>query len=174
MGFSIDKTPPPWRSQLSAIKLSTDERDESSEAIAEFFARLEAAGASATDQAADKLPDALKRFAALAAAVLMVMIGAFAWMQWREADHAKSLAQRERGAEIKYRMMESDRAAIELARMQRNESRYLADLGRQYQLRGDAGTALLLALEGLPDGASSKLGVAERSTVVVDGDTGGI
>ena len=55
MGFTIDKTPPPWRSQLSAIKLSADERDESSEAIAEFFARLEAAGASATDQPADRL-----------------------------------------------------------------------------------------------------------------------
>jgi monoamine oxidase len=55
MGFTIDKTPPPWRSQLSAIKLSADERDESSEAIAEFFARLEAAGVSATDQPADQL-----------------------------------------------------------------------------------------------------------------------
>jgi monoamine oxidase len=55
MGFSIDKTPPPWRSQLSAINLSPGGQEESSEAIAEFFARLEAAGASATDQAADKL-----------------------------------------------------------------------------------------------------------------------
>ena len=36
--------------------------------------------------------------------------------------------------------------------MQRNESRFLADLARQHQLRGDVGTALALALETLPGG----------------------
>jgi monoamine oxidase len=55
LGFTIDKTPPPWRSQLSALNFSAAEREESGEAIGEFFARLEAAGASATDQAADTL-----------------------------------------------------------------------------------------------------------------------
>jgi uncharacterized protein HemX len=89
----------------------------------------------------EHMPDAPKRFAlfgALAAAVLMAMIGGFAWVQWREVDHANSLAQRERETEIsnlQYRMMESDRAAIELARMQRNESRFLADLARQHRRR---------------------------------------
>jgi monoamine oxidase len=57
LGFTIDKTPPPWRrrSQLSAINFSAAEREESGEAIGEFLARLEAAGASATDRAADSL-----------------------------------------------------------------------------------------------------------------------
>ena len=41
-------------------------------------------------------------------------------------------------------------------------------------MRGDAGTALLLALEGLPAGAGGKLQGTEQSTVVVDGGTDGI
>ena len=40
-------------------------------------------------------------------------------------------------------------------------------------MQGDAGTALLLALEGLPAGTDSKLAAAERSTVAVDGGADG-
>lgn len=54
-GYAIDKTPPPWRSQLSAIDLSPGEREARGAAIAEFFARLDAAGDSESDQPGDRL-----------------------------------------------------------------------------------------------------------------------
>ena len=97
--------------------------------------------------------------------VLLAVIGGFAWVQWGEADRAKS----EREAAI--RNLQHQEMAF--TRTQRNESRFLADVARQYQMRGDAGTALLLALEGLPAGTGDKLGVAEQPTVAVDGGTDG-
>ena len=45
----------------------------------------------------ERMPDAPKRFVlfgALAAAVLMAMIGAFAWMQWREARNGRRCRRR--------------------------------------------------------------------------------
>ena len=54
-GYTIDKTPPPWAGQLSAIDLSPDELEERGKAIGEFFARLDEAGGRETDQAADRL-----------------------------------------------------------------------------------------------------------------------
>ena len=55
MGYAIDKTPPPWLSQLSAIEAPSEELAERGKAIGEFFRRLDEAGASETDQAADRL-----------------------------------------------------------------------------------------------------------------------
>ena len=55
MGYAIDKTPPPWLSQLSAIEAPSEELAERGKAIGEFFGRLDEAGASETDQAADRL-----------------------------------------------------------------------------------------------------------------------
>src|SRR5580704_6375745 len=80
---------------------------------------------------------------------LVAMIGGFAFVQWGEADRARSSAQRERDGAI----ADLQHRKAEFARMQRNESRFLADLARQHQMRGDVATALLLALEGLPAGA---------------------
>ena len=98
--------------------------------------------------------------------VLLAMIGGFAWVQWGEADRAKS----EREAAIRNLQHQN----MEFARTQRNESRFLADVARQHQMRGDAGTALVLALEGLPAGTDSKLQVTEQSTIAVDGGMDGI
>jgi len=112
-----------------------------------------------------------------AAAVLMAMISGFAWVKWGEADRAESLAQREGKTgdmNLQRRFMEPTLAEAEFARMQRNVSRFLADLARQHQLRGDVGTALLLALESVPSGAGSKPRVAEQLTVAVEGGTDGI
>jgi hypothetical protein len=70
---------------------------------------------------------------AIAAALLMAVIGVFAGWQWNDAAS------------------ERDRADTKLAEAQTTQSRFLADLARQRRMAGDAGTALLLALEGLPD-----------------------
>jgi hypothetical protein len=99
-----------------------------------------------------------------AATVLVAMISSFAF-KWGEADRAESFARSDTG--LQHRFMEPALAAAEIARMQRNESRFLADLARQYQMRGDAGTALLLALESLPGGASGKVRVTAQSTGAV-------
>src|SRR6516165_1606116 len=98
--------------------------------------------------------------------VLLAVIGGFAWVQWGEADRAKS----EREAAIS----NLQHQALAFARTQRNESRYLADVARQHQVRGDAGTALLLALEGLPDGTDGKPQAREPSTVAADAGMDGV
>src|SRR5262245_64744797 len=90
-------------------------------------------------------------FGITASWALLAMIGGFAWVQWGEADRAKAA----REAAIRNLQQQT----MEFARTQRNESRFLADLARQHQIRGDVGTALLLALEGLPAGTGSKLEV---------------
>ena len=65
-------------------------------------------------------------YGALAAALLMTAVGGFAWFQWGRADR-------------------------ELVKAQTTQSLFLADLARQQRTAGDAGTAILLALEALPD-----------------------
>jgi hypothetical protein len=65
----------------------------------------------------------------------MAAVGIFAWVQWREADRAKLLAQ---AAEYK---------------AERTQSLFLADLAHQQRTAGDAGTAIPLAVEALPDHA---------------------
>jgi hypothetical protein len=81
---------------------------------------------------------------AVAAALLMTFIGGFAWFQSSEADQAKLSALRERD-----RATASERRASE--ERQTTQSLFLADLARQQRAAGDAGTAVLLALEALPD-----------------------
>jgi WD40 repeat protein len=89
-----------------------------------------------------------------AAALLMAIIGGFVWVRSGAADRVAPLAQRDGSGSLQPQRELMGRTAIEVgfARMQRNESRFLADLARHYQLRGDIGTALALALETLPGG----------------------
>ena len=77
---------------------------------------------------------------AIAAALLMAVIGGFAWWQWKNAA-----SERDRATTAE------KRADTRLAEAQTTQSRFLADLARQRRTAGDAGTALLLALGGLPD-----------------------
>jgi hypothetical protein len=70
-------------------------------------------------------------------ALLMVVVVIFAWVKWGEANQAKLVAEGER-----------DRAAT-------TQSQFLADLAWQQRLASDAGTALLLAIEALPDPAAA-------------------
>jgi WD40 repeat protein len=82
----------------------------------------------AVDRAAKERQLRLQRrmtYGALAAALLMTVVGGFAWFQWGEAARARDKAQT-------------------------TQSLFLADLARQHH--GDSGTAILLALEALPDG----------------------
>ena len=84
---------------------------------------------------------------AIAAALLMAVIGVFAGWQWKDAA-----SERDRATAAEKRVAaEKDRADTKLAEAQTTQSRFLADLARQRRTAGDAGTALLLALEGLPD-----------------------
>ena len=76
---------------------------------------------------------------AFAAALLMAVIGGFAWMQWDGADQARK------------------RADAELALAQTNQSRFLAAQASERRAEGDAGTAILLALEGLSVGAAGTM-----------------
>src|SRR6266436_8288579 len=101
------------------------------------------------------------------AAVLVAIISGFAWVKWGRADKAGDMNPQRR-------FMEPTFAEAEFARMQRNVSRFLADLARQHQMRGDVGTALLLALESLQGGAGSNPQVTERLTVAVEGGMDGI
>src|SRR5215831_5706164 len=70
---------------------------------------------------------------ALAATLIMMLIGGFAWFQWAEADRAKLLAQKG------------------IKDLQTTQSLFLAGVARQQRTAGDAGTAILLSLEALPD-----------------------
>jgi hypothetical protein len=96
-----------------------------------------------------------KLAAALAgAAVLMAMIGGFVWMRSGVADRvAPSAGGKGYGSLQAERGTMGRTVEAEFARMQRSESRFLADLAHQYQLRGDVGTALALVLETLSGGA---------------------
>jgi WD40 repeat protein len=74
------------------------------------------------------------------AAILMAINIGYVWMQWNEAT-------RERDRAIKGEAS----AESELQLVLVTQSRFLADLSAQQREKGDAGTALLLALEALPD-----------------------
>jgi hypothetical protein len=89
------------------------------------------------------------------AAVLTAIIGGFVWMNSGVADRVAPSVQRDGYGTPKPQVGRMGRTDIEaeFARMQRNETRFLADLAHQHQLRGDVGTALALALEALPGGA---------------------
>ncbi len=82
-------------------------------------------------------------FGAIAAALLMAVVGGFAWLKWGEADRATQLAQQQKQL-----------AAVQLEEAQREQSRHLENLARQ-KLETDDGTALLLAVEGLPGGTTA-------------------
>src|SRR5262249_17753037 len=97
---------------------------------------------------------------------LLAVIGGFGWVQWGEAGRGQG------GGETGVRELPPPTMGV--ARTQRHRARFLADLARQHQIRGDVGTALLLALEGLPAGTGSKLEVTEQSSGAVDGGTDGI
>jgi hypothetical protein len=90
-----------------------------------------------------------------AMAVLMAIIGGFAWVRLGVADRVIRLAEEQGGGSRPPQRGEIGRTGIEaeFARMQRNELRFLADLAHQHRMRGDVGTALALALEALPGGA---------------------
>ena len=66
--------------------------------------------------------------AAFVVALLMAISGFFGWLQWERAD-------------------------TELRKSQTTQSLFLANLARQQRAQRDAGTAILLALEALPDAA---------------------
>src|SRR5215510_11609599 len=107
-----------------------------------------------------------------AAAVLMAMIGVYAWVQWGKADRAESSSQREGKAgdmNLQRRLLNPTLVDAAFARMQRNVSRFLTDLARQHEMRGDVGTALLLALESLPVDSGSAPQATGQSRVVVGG-----
>jgi hypothetical protein len=98
---------------------------------------------------------------ALAAALVMAIIGGFAWFEWGEAARERDNAAQERdnaarerdnatNAEVRV-TNEKRRADRELVKAQTTQSLFLADLARQQRTAGDAGTAALLALEALPD-----------------------
>jgi DNA-binding beta-propeller fold protein YncE len=90
----------------------------------------------AADRAAKERQLRLQRrvsIGAVAAALLMAIIGVFAWFQWGEADRAKLLAQKG------------------IKDLQTTQSLFLAGVARQQRAAGNAGTAILLSLEALPD-----------------------
>jgi WD40 repeat protein len=92
---------------------------------------------------------------AIAAALLMAVVGVFAGRQWKDAA-----TERDRAIAAENRVAaERDRADTKLAEAQTTQSRFLADLSRQRRAAGDAAAALLLALEGLPDETA---GIARR------------
>jgi hypothetical protein len=101
---------------------------------------------------------------ALAAALLLAIIGGLAWFQWGEAARERDSAAQERdnaarerdnatAAEVRV-TKEKRRADRELVKAQTTQSLFLTDLARQQLTAGDAGTAALLALEALPDEAA--------------------
>jgi WD domain, G-beta repeat len=80
---------------------------------------------------------------AVAAALLMAIFGGLAWFQWSEAARERDNATNEKR-----------RADLQLGKAQTMQSRFLAALAHEQRSAGDAGTALLLALEALPDDTS--------------------
>src|SRR5262245_45031706 len=80
----------------------------------------------------------------------MTSLSVFAWFQWDEAARERDNATK---AEIRV-AGEKERADGALKRTQITQSRFLAELALGHHNVGDAGTALVLALEALPDVAS--------------------
>jgi WD40 repeat protein len=92
---------------------------------------------------------------AIVAAVMMLALGGFALVQWRTAIHERDSAI---NAEARI-TEEKQRADVELVKTQTVQSLFLADQAAQHLRAGDAGSALLLALEALPDQAA---GISRR------------
>ena len=107
----------------------------------------------AADRAAKQRQLRLQRrvsMGALAAALLMTFIGGLALFQWGEATRERDNAIK---AEIRV-AGEKERADAELKKAQTTQSRYLAARAHEQRTAGDAATAILLALEALPDDAA--------------------
>ena len=84
-------------------------------------------------------------FGAMAAALVMLVIGGFAGIQWREAEQQRSVAVKQRTVAV-----EREKEAEQQRRQaQLTQSRFLADLANQGARASDGGTAMLLALEAL-------------------------
>src|SRR5579883_1133513 len=101
----------------------------------------------------------MKRWGLITAVGVAAVLMIGAWVGWEKADRDEALAHIKDTAGGTNRQAQSLKSTLveaALARMQRNVSRFLADLARQHRMRGDAGTALLLALESLPGGADGK------------------
>ena len=94
-------------------------------------------------------------FGAIAVAAVVATYGAWkATEQSRIADAEKSRAEQNTEiAETERKIAETERqrADGELKKAQRTQSLFLADLAQQQRTAGDAATAVLLALEALPD-----------------------
>src|SRR5262249_18523459 len=84
---------------------------------------------------------------AVLTALFMAIIGIFAWIQWGEAARARDKAT----AAESMASGEKERADGELKKAQTRQSMFLASSADQQRTAGDAGTAILLALAGLPD-----------------------
>src|SRR5262249_1018099 len=91
--------------------------------------------------------------AAALAALVMATLGIVAWQQWGEAARERDNA---RKSEIRV-AQEKERADGELKKSQRTQSLFFIEMARQQRAVGDAGTAVLLALDALPD---HKAGIA--------------
>ena len=87
---------------------------------------------------------------AIAAALLMAIVGAFAWVQWGKARQ------------------QTVRADTQLAEAERTHSLFLADLARQQREAGDAGTALVLALAALPNSTADTRPYVSEAEVQLD------
>ena len=91
-------------------------------------------------------------FGAMAAALVMLVIGGFAGSQWREAEQQRREAEQQRAVAVeREKQTEEQRMIAEQQRRQAQltQSRFLADLANQGARASDAGTAMLLALEAL-------------------------
>ena len=91
------------------------------------------------------------------AAGLVVALGLAGLAYWQRsvATEQRRIADEQRATALK----NEDLAKHNEATAQTSQSLFLADLARQQRTLGDAGTALLLALEGLPDDTA---GIARR------------
>jgi WD40 repeat protein len=118
--------------ELERERLAREAAEKAQELAAERATAAEAqrAAAKAEAERADERARTARRgqIQAFAAAGVLTLLVAFAWVQWRRADR-------------------------ELNTAQKAQSHFLANLSRQLRNSGDAGTALLLALEALPDDA---------------------
>ena len=75
-GLTIDKTPPPWRTQINDVGFAPAVQADFRAALARLFARLDEAGPAAGDQPADRLLEPGNRWNALINATSTYMNGA--------------------------------------------------------------------------------------------------
>jgi hypothetical protein len=121
-------------------------------AMREFIAQSLAVDAARRDRERRR-----QRKVLAATFAVLVIVAGFAggsvW-QWRNAE-AERVAAEQAKQDAQAQRDEADQAKLSAQRQrdraQTTESRFLADRARQRRTAGDAGTALLLALEGVPD-----------------------